>query len=312
MGGATQRFATGILVDKTGRDKKKRLMGLNEGIRAVKYTDDDDDYSVEKVWKQIEYKSTSLPSLDAAIVQFPFTNGFVSALTHSYKVRWKGEANGIVRYILHPDWSWKAGKFLCSHPISICYRSYLPFAKSPNKKVKRATFLLWLQPVASHRKCAHITQYVYFCNATQFDTRTWLFLILSMPLLLLPASDSRKRLFTGQTSTGWVPENTSIQEVVWLQCNPKKFKEDVPPTSLHLELEVNVFSSHTNTKVCYSNSYCLMTLAIVACWSSFGGIKIEIWYTLMLNVATFLVFTSRSCDFILEVRQCFIDPVLLI
>ena len=142
MGGANQRFATGILVDKTGRDKKKRLMGLNEGIRAVKYTDDDDDYSVEKVWKQIEYKSTSLPSLDAAIVQFPFTNGFVSALTHSYKVRWKGEANGIVRYILHPDWSWKAGKFLCSHPISICYRSYLPFAKSPNKKVKRATFLL--------------------------------------------------------------------------------------------------------------------------------------------------------------------------
>ena len=104
MGGATQRFATGILVDKTGRDKKKQLMGMNEGIRAIKYTDDD-DYSVDNVWKQIEYKSTSLPSLDAAVVQFPFTNGFVSALTHSYKVRWKGLANRMVRYLLQPNWS---------------------------------------------------------------------------------------------------------------------------------------------------------------------------------------------------------------
>jgi hypothetical protein len=104
MGGATQRFATGILVDKTGRDKKKQLMGMNEGIRAIKYTDDD-DYSVENVWKQIEYKSTSLPSLDAAVVQFPFTNGFVSALTHSYKVRWKGVAKRMVRYLLQPNWS---------------------------------------------------------------------------------------------------------------------------------------------------------------------------------------------------------------
>lgn len=86
MGGTRQRFATGILIDRSGRDKKKQLMDVNKEIRATVNVDDE-DASIQEVWKQLEYKSTSLPSLDAAVLQFPFTNGFVSALTLSYKVR---------------------------------------------------------------------------------------------------------------------------------------------------------------------------------------------------------------------------------
>jgi hypothetical protein len=85
MGGERQRFAAGILVDKTGRDKKKQLLDMNEEIRKVGFADGE-HVPLEKLWGSIEYKSESLPSLDAAVVQFPFTNGFVSALTHSYKV----------------------------------------------------------------------------------------------------------------------------------------------------------------------------------------------------------------------------------
>ena len=96
MGGSRQRFATGILVDKRGKAKKDKLMGMNEEIRNTVY-DENEDLSIQKRWKLIEYKSVSLPSVDAAVVQFPFTNGFVSALTHSYKVRGLIRFNGIAR-----------------------------------------------------------------------------------------------------------------------------------------------------------------------------------------------------------------------
>lgn len=86
MSAQHQRFAGGILVDKTGIDKKKQLLGMNKEIRKVVFANDE-DIPAEKTWDSIEYKSKSLPSLDAAVLQFPFTNGFVSALTHSYKVR---------------------------------------------------------------------------------------------------------------------------------------------------------------------------------------------------------------------------------
>lgn len=85
-GGRTLRFACGILVDRKGKDIMKALLGMNDEIRKLQ-TPDDEDIPAFNLWKRITYESISLPSLDAAVVQFPYTNGIVSALVLSYRVR---------------------------------------------------------------------------------------------------------------------------------------------------------------------------------------------------------------------------------
>lgn len=86
MTGRQMRFACGILVDKKGEEKKQSLLDMNEEIRVLQEANTDEDPPALTLWKQTSYESTSLPSVDAAVVQFPCSNGIVSSLVLQYRV----------------------------------------------------------------------------------------------------------------------------------------------------------------------------------------------------------------------------------
>ena len=87
LGGRQQRFACGILVDRKGADMKRTLMGMNKDIKEEQQTAEEEDLPAIKLWKRTVYESTSLPSVDAAVAQFPYTGGLVSALVLHFRVR---------------------------------------------------------------------------------------------------------------------------------------------------------------------------------------------------------------------------------
>jgi hypothetical protein len=101
IGGRFPRFASGILVDRKGVDKKKMLLGMNDVIRQLQ-TPEDKDLPLFELLERTTYESTSLPSVDAAVVQFPFTNGIVSALVLSYRVRLTSKALVFLHYSNSP------------------------------------------------------------------------------------------------------------------------------------------------------------------------------------------------------------------
>lgn len=87
MAGRTMRYASGVLVDKQGMDKKEALMEMNDNeIRILQEENTDEDPPALKLWNLTPYQETSLPSVDSAVVQFPSTNGIVSALVLQYRV----------------------------------------------------------------------------------------------------------------------------------------------------------------------------------------------------------------------------------
>ena len=93
MGGRRQRWMTGILVeggetDELGQKQINTLRSKNPEIEKNPVTQDDiEELSAMDLWKRLPYEQTNLPSVDSLVLQFPFTNGFVSALILSYKVR---------------------------------------------------------------------------------------------------------------------------------------------------------------------------------------------------------------------------------
>jgi hypothetical protein len=98
MGGRRQRFAAGYLVtDKAGKSVQKTLLQRNQEIRPPT-PDELWDLPASKLWARLAYQTAELPSVNAAVVQFPFTNGFVSAMIQSWKVipalRAYAKANG--------------------------------------------------------------------------------------------------------------------------------------------------------------------------------------------------------------------------
>ena len=90
MSGRSMRYACGILVDEKGEDKKQTLIGMNEEIRQLREASNDGDPPVLELWKQTNYEETDLPSVDAAVLQFPCTNGIVSSLLLQYRVSKSG------------------------------------------------------------------------------------------------------------------------------------------------------------------------------------------------------------------------------
>jgi len=92
MGGRHLRWATGILVPNSDKDKVKKLMALNNPSgkkeTSKRYPTDDEyiDLSASEVLEMSPYELTDLPSVDSLVAQFPNNNGFVSALVMSYKV----------------------------------------------------------------------------------------------------------------------------------------------------------------------------------------------------------------------------------
>jgi len=86
MRGRRQRFAAGYLVtDKEGKKIKKELMDKNAEIKPPS-PEDIIELPAFQLWPRLKYETTSLPSVNCAVVNFPFTNGFVSAMIHSWKV----------------------------------------------------------------------------------------------------------------------------------------------------------------------------------------------------------------------------------
>jgi hypothetical protein len=117
--GRRQRFASGILLnDQTSRllllqdkntkkkkeedhplkneedstsntnnaNRKATLLKINDSIKTPT-RNEMETMAVHDLWPRLKYSSQKLPSVKAAVVKFPSTNGFVSSLVHSYKVR---------------------------------------------------------------------------------------------------------------------------------------------------------------------------------------------------------------------------------
>jgi hypothetical protein len=86
--GRHQRFASGYLA-KTGdpqmEEMAQRLLNMNENIQPPTRTEAKELPATDR-WKRLKYKKATLPRTKAAVVHFPFTNGFVSAMVFSVKV----------------------------------------------------------------------------------------------------------------------------------------------------------------------------------------------------------------------------------
>lgn len=91
VGGNYQRAISGVLVSD---DAEKisycdPLFKKNPGImreKEIHKDEADKEKKASELFDQAVYESISLPSVDSLAIKFPFSNGFASALTFSYKV----------------------------------------------------------------------------------------------------------------------------------------------------------------------------------------------------------------------------------
>jgi hypothetical protein len=89
LGGRRQRWTSGILVgeDQTAKEQMEKLLSKNDAIYANPLTADDyEQFAATELWPRLPYDSADLESVDALVLNFPFTNGFVSSLVLSYRV----------------------------------------------------------------------------------------------------------------------------------------------------------------------------------------------------------------------------------
>jgi hypothetical protein len=85
-GGREQRFAAGLLV-RSGQDAKGKNTLLAKNKFLVPFTEAEFwDLNAEELFTKIKYEVKVLPKTRAAVAQFPFTDGFVSALIQSWKI----------------------------------------------------------------------------------------------------------------------------------------------------------------------------------------------------------------------------------
>lgn len=93
VNGRRQRFAGGILLNEqtvtvkqeTNEERRRILMGKNADIKDPS-PKEVEELAAYELWPRLKYAALELPSVKAAVVEYTFTNGFVSALLHSYKV----------------------------------------------------------------------------------------------------------------------------------------------------------------------------------------------------------------------------------
>jgi hypothetical protein len=90
LGGRELRFASGYLVTdkKTEGHIPALLLGKNREILAKPPPTEVEirDLAATDLWPRLPYQQASLPSVNAAVVHFPFTNGFISAIILSHKI----------------------------------------------------------------------------------------------------------------------------------------------------------------------------------------------------------------------------------
>lgn len=76
------RYFSGILIDGSKKELKKRLLKKNDEIANLTR----DDGGFQDWFVRLRYDVGDLPSVRCAVTTFPYTDGFVSALMHNYKV----------------------------------------------------------------------------------------------------------------------------------------------------------------------------------------------------------------------------------
>jgi hypothetical protein len=90
VSGRKQRFASGILLknrEEESKDQERKRILLEKNYQKTDLTPQEIvELPAFELWERLKYHTQELPEVKAAVVQFPFTNGFVSALVHSYKV----------------------------------------------------------------------------------------------------------------------------------------------------------------------------------------------------------------------------------
>jgi hypothetical protein len=89
--GMHQRWMTGVLVpDSDKAEFCDPLLAKNPTIERVAQKNQHvpfEEKKAKEVFESTTYEIFDLPSVDSLVLQFPFTDGFVSALVFSYKVR---------------------------------------------------------------------------------------------------------------------------------------------------------------------------------------------------------------------------------
>jgi hypothetical protein len=80
------RFFNGILIDHSKNELKERLLATNEIVDLINDGGGGGEDTAEKSFTRMKYEVGDLPSVRSAVATFPFTDGFVSALIHNYKV----------------------------------------------------------------------------------------------------------------------------------------------------------------------------------------------------------------------------------
>jgi hypothetical protein len=93
VNGRRQRFAGGYLLNdqtvtrkqESNEERKRILMQINEQVKEASQVELEESSAFE-LWPKLKYSSVELPRVKAAVVEYTYSNGFVSALLHSYKV----------------------------------------------------------------------------------------------------------------------------------------------------------------------------------------------------------------------------------
>lgn len=88
--GRRLRFASGYILGNPkskldGPQTRIRLLGYNDKITPPTKTEIL-ELPAEELWRKLKFKETKLPEIKAGVVNFPFTNGFVSCLVFSMKI----------------------------------------------------------------------------------------------------------------------------------------------------------------------------------------------------------------------------------
>jgi hypothetical protein len=158
MGGRRQRWMSGIMAGSEGKPKIEQLVALNKHMKTLT-KDELETKSAKEVFETLRYEETDLPSVDALVLQFPFTSGFVSALMLSYRVS--------ISFVFCEEYDRTVGGCMAHHFFIFHYfprRSSPPCANWPSKKDKKGIFL-WSFPIAvTSSKCALIMWYVLYCR----------------------------------------------------------------------------------------------------------------------------------------------------
>eukprot|EP00980_Cylindrotheca_fusiformis_P031458 scaffold26401_cov113-Cylindrotheca_fusiformis.AAC.4 len=86
-GGRRLRFMSGFLTSSKKDDRISMLMATNDDTKRTEFTEDEyHELSAREVFNLLPYQTAQLPSVDALVLQFPYTGGIASIMVQTIKV----------------------------------------------------------------------------------------------------------------------------------------------------------------------------------------------------------------------------------